>query len=64
MKFPEMDTEKALCVPVPNELYEFVVQAAEKAGVSPEEFLKNTLQEKLTQINLCSERNWHTERTI
>ena len=57
MKNPTADTEKALCIPVPDELYQFVIQAAEKAGVSPEEFLKNTLLEKLIQINLCSKRN-------
>ena len=57
MKNPTADTEKALYIPVPDELYQFVIQAAEKAGVSPEEFLKNTLLEKLIQINLCSKRN-------
>lgn len=57
MKNLTADTEKALCIPVPDELYQFVIQAAEKAGVSPEEFLKNTLLEKLIQINLCSKRN-------
>ena len=57
MKNLTANTEKALCIPVPDELYQFVIQAAEKAGVSPEEFLKNTLLEKLIQINLCSKRN-------
>ena len=31
--------EKSVRVPVPDELYELVLEAAQKAGVSTEEFL-------------------------
>lgn len=39
--------EKSVCVPVPDELYELVLEAAQKAGESTEEFLRRILREKL-----------------
>lgn len=39
--------EKSVCVPVPDELYELVLEAAQKAGVSTEEFLLRIFREKL-----------------
>lgn len=39
--------EKSVRVPVPDELYELVLEAAQKAGVSTEEFLRMLLREKL-----------------
>ena len=39
--------EKNVRVPVPDELYELVLEAAQKAGLSTEEFLRMILREKL-----------------
>lgn len=39
--------EKNVRVPVPDELCELVLEAAQKAGVSTEEFLRMLLREKL-----------------
>ncbi len=39
--------EKSVCVPIPDELYCSVLEAAQKAGESTEEFLRRILREKL-----------------
>lgn len=39
--------EKSVRVPVPDELYGLVLEAAQNAGVSTEEFLRRLLREKL-----------------
>lgn len=49
--------EKSVCVPVPDELYELVLEAAQKAGVSTEEFLRRLLREKLRDVPAPLERS-------
>lgn len=39
--------EKPVRIPIPDELYCSVLEAAQKAGVSTEEFLRRILREKL-----------------
>ena len=50
--------EKSVRVPVPDELYELVLEAAQKAGVSTEEFLRFV---KSSSKSLSSIRNTHPE---
>lgn len=42
--------EKSVRIPVSDELYEVAREAAQKAGVSTEEFLRNLLREKLRDV--------------
>lgn len=49
--------EKSVRVPVPDELYELVLEAAQKAGVSTEEFLRDILREKLRDVPAALERS-------
>ena len=49
--------EKNVRVPVPDELYELVLEAAQKAGVSTEEFLRRLLREKLRDVPAPLERS-------
>lgn len=49
--------EKSVCVHVPDELYELVLEAAQKAGVSTEEFLRRLLREKLRDVPAALERS-------
>ncbi len=49
--------EKSVRIPIPDELYELVLEAAQKAGVSTEEFLRNLLREKLRDVPAPLERS-------
>lgn len=49
--------EKSVRVSVPDELYELVLEAAQKAGVSTEEFLRSLLREKLRDVPAPLERS-------
>ena len=49
--------EKSVRVSVPDELYELVLEAAQKAGVSTEEFLRRLLREKLRDVPAPLERS-------
>ena len=49
--------EKNVRVPVPDELYELVLEAAQKAGESTEEFLRRILREKLRDVPAALERS-------
>ena len=48
--------EKSVRVSVPDELYELVLEAAQKAGVSTEEFLRRLLREKLLKEPFADQR--------